>query len=147
MPLEPVPTGYPLSPARRVKRGFTRLGFACGALALAAGIFISSTIVPRAADYPLRNYEAKVCLRKAWGEQRLKVKSYDTSVVDGAASGCSDAYYIKLSELEQAPIKPNAFWLVFEALYEAVGATIIAVVIAFAIPWSMGWIIAGFLRD
>jgi len=147
MTLEPAPNGYPLSPARRVKRGFTRLGFACAAIALAIGVAVIFSTVPGAANYPLRQYEAKLCLRKAWGEQRLKVWTYNPNVIDGDASGCPGAYSMNLSEIETAPVKPSAFWLMVEALYEAVGGTILGVVIAFTIPWGIGWIIAGFLRD
>lgn len=136
-----------LSPSRRAKRGFTRIGFALGAATLVGGLTIAAIFAPDAARTEQRRYEGVICLQDAWRQGKLFTSTYNEKAVDVDKSGCPLAFYTYLEELRAAADKPSYIGVIAVTAAQVLGITALLVLIAFAVPWAIGWILAGFLRD
>lgn len=137
-----------LSPSRRVRRGFTRLGFTLAVLVGIVGLVTSVIVSINIADAAMRNHDGMMCLKKAWAEGRAYAYTYDKSRANASASGCSwvdgPAWTALSTYNSPAPSWVGAVTL---GVTKGLAATAAIAAAFFCLTWALGWIIAGFLKD
>lgn len=137
-----------LSPARRIRRGFTRLGFALAVLTLAIGAGITVFASYDAASSARRSQAAAACLKAARASGKFYYDQHAPQIIDATASGCPVGPYLTVAELYEIDTTRAVFlptlvqnMLAGLAFVLALGAG------GFAFPWGIGWIFSGFFQD
>lgn len=142
------PPHAPISMARRVRRGFSRIGLILAVLTLCAGAVLSAALAIEAADGKINRHAALTCLKTSWSQGKAYPDKYNPGTVDYAASGCKYAY-VTWDELRTHDPKllPSWTFTMILTLLQGIGITAIATGLAFAGPWIIGWILSGFLGE
>lgn len=137
-----------LSPARRAKRGFTRLGFALAVIVLLIGTVWSIAASYETAESNANRHKGMLCLRAALQAGKLFPDQTMPAWADGERSGCPGARYLRIDDIQTYNAPAPSFALDFASgAAPLLGFTVALAMIVFAIPWAIGWVIAGFLRD
>lgn len=137
-----------LSASRRVRRGFTRLGFAIAALTLVVGVGITGMTSLDAAAYAQRSQQNAACLKAARAAGKFHYEQYSPHIIDAGTSGCPSAPSVTVEELyridtDKAVYLPS----LFQNAVAGLSLVLALVAGAFLLPWGFGWILSGFFQD
>jgi hypothetical protein len=141
----------PLSGGARFIRGFKRIGFATGSVALIGGLAITIVVSINQQNSAESRYTQATCIadrvRNNWP---IKMKSYDLTKIDFSESGCPTGpfYYESLSSvLAFAKQKPAPLEYAIEPLSWGIAISVCSALFLYGGFWLVGWLCAGFTRD
>lgn len=138
----------PLTMARKVRRGFSRIGLVLAVLTMCAGTVLAAALATEAADGAVKKHVAMTCLKTSWAQGKAYARQYSQETVDAEASGCPYAYTTWSDLLIFEPAKkPSWTGTLILSLLQGLAMTIFATALAFAGPWTIGWILSGFLGE
>ena len=139
----------PISLARRVRRGFSRIGLVLALLVAVSGLYMSVTLSVAEANRAVDRYNGLSCLKKAWANGRAYADKYTQTRVDYEASGCPVGPYATFSDVFTFNPNNKPSWIgqLSISMAQGLGFSLIAIAIAFLTPWTIGWILSGFLGE